>query len=312
MQDETCREVIEQAWAIELCDSRSWQLVARLDNTRRCLSKWNKTHFGMCEEKLRILNNLLIEIQGRVPRRSYRRATLIRTVAQSVPLYSMSSFLLPKVLCRELDQVIRKFWWIGEGDKDRYLTLVEWDALCLPVDQGVLISRNVDSWLHLFCHCPLAKATWYGSQWAIRGEHLNFSCLRDFLLWLLDPGFLGSASKEDREAFSKFGICLCDELWNARNRAYHDQVFPSCMGVLARVNSACSTMVGAWEAPALSHSQVGWENVLITCTGAINQMTKNLACEWVKDNIRVNTVAPGLTRTSMMSVYAHFISGLCL
>ncbi|GAB4858587.1 hypothetical protein Ancab_010060 [Ancistrocladus abbreviatus] len=31
--------------------------------------------------------------------------------------------------------------------------------------------------------------------------------------------------------------------------------------------------------------------------GAINQLTKNLACEWAKDGIRVNAAAPGFTRT---------------
>ncbi|KAL2509590.1 Tropinone reductase-like protein [Forsythia ovata] len=34
--------------------------------------------------------------------------------------------------------------------------------------------------------------------------------------------------------------------------------------------------------------------------GAMNQVTKNLACEWVKDNIRVNSVAPGLINTSLV------------
>ncbi|XVE96923.1 hypothetical protein REPUB_Repub02eG0265800 [Reevesia pubescens] len=33
--------------------------------------------------------------------------------------------------------------------------------------------------------------------------------------------------------------------------------------------------------------------------GAINQMTKNLACEWAKDNIRVNTVSPWGVKTSI-------------
>ncbi|XP_061368451.1 tropinone reductase homolog At2g29340-like [Gastrolobium bilobum] len=33
--------------------------------------------------------------------------------------------------------------------------------------------------------------------------------------------------------------------------------------------------------------------------GAINQLTKNLACEWAKDNIRTNCVAPGPIRTPL-------------
>ncbi|OAY80070.1 Tropinone reductase, partial [Ananas comosus] len=34
--------------------------------------------------------------------------------------------------------------------------------------------------------------------------------------------------------------------------------------------------------------------------GALNQLTKNLACEWAKDNIRANSVAPWLTKTSLV------------
>ncbi|KAF8718778.1 hypothetical protein HU200_025080 [Digitaria exilis] len=33
--------------------------------------------------------------------------------------------------------------------------------------------------------------------------------------------------------------------------------------------------------------------------GAINQLTKNLACEWAKDNIRANSVAPWYIRTTL-------------
>jgi len=33
--------------------------------------------------------------------------------------------------------------------------------------------------------------------------------------------------------------------------------------------------------------------------GAINQITKNFACEWAKDNIRTNTVAPWAVRTTI-------------
>lgn len=34
--------------------------------------------------------------------------------------------------------------------------------------------------------------------------------------------------------------------------------------------------------------------------GAINQLTKNLACEWAKDNIRSNAVAPWYIKTSLV------------
>ncbi|XP_010256821.1 PREDICTED: tropinone reductase homolog At2g29260, chloroplastic-like [Nelumbo nucifera] len=37
--------------------------------------------------------------------------------------------------------------------------------------------------------------------------------------------------------------------------------------------------------------------------GAINQVTKSLACEWAKDNIRTNSVAPSIIRTSSVEPY---------
>ncbi|KAF4377477.1 hypothetical protein F8388_024968, partial [Cannabis sativa] len=36
--------------------------------------------------------------------------------------------------------------------------------------------------------------------------------------------------------------------------------------------------------------------------GAINQITKNFACEWAKDGIRTNSVAPWGVRTRVMEV----------
>ncbi|KAL2328790.1 hypothetical protein Fmac_022217 [Flemingia macrophylla] len=33
--------------------------------------------------------------------------------------------------------------------------------------------------------------------------------------------------------------------------------------------------------------------------GAMNQLTKNLACEWAKDNMRINSIAPGLIKTPL-------------
>ena len=46
--------------------------------------------------------------------------------------------------------------------------------------------------------------------------------------------------------------------------------------------------------------------------GAINQLTKNLACEWAKDNIRSNAVAPWYIKTSMVEqVYLFSVIYVC-
>ncbi|KAJ0458420.1 putative oxidoreductase [Helianthus annuus] len=42
--------------------------------------------------------------------------------------------------------------------------------------------------------------------------------------------------------------------------------------------------------------------------GAINQLTKNLACEWAKDNIRVNSVAPWFIKTPLVESVTYSLS----
>ncbi|XP_074569556.1 noroxomaritidine/norcraugsodine reductase-like [Curcuma longa] len=41
-------------------------------------------------------------------------------------------------------------------------------------------------------------------------------------------------------------------------------------------------------------------SVYASTKGAMNQLTRNLACEWAKDNIRTNSVAPGYIRTPLI------------
>ncbi|KAF7825630.1 tropinone reductase-like protein [Senna tora] len=43
--------------------------------------------------------------------------------------------------------------------------------------------------------------------------------------------------------------------------------------------------------------------------GAVNQVTKNLAFEWAKDNIRVNVVAPGVVMTPLLESYMNAPGG---
>ncbi|KAM6545731.1 hypothetical protein CsatB_026467 [Cannabis sativa] len=403
------------------------------------------------------------------------RSTLIRAVAQSTPVYSMATYLFPKTLCHEMDQAVRKFWWMGSESKDRFLALCDWNSLCLPLDRGGLnfkkfgdvnlalvaklgwklakeedslwckvfkakywgnreqafwnsdlprnasfgakgimatrdlirneacwvladggkadlwaspwipwldwdksraafnplcvpnpikvstligadgewIASSVQRWfvpsvasslhliqrlpssqddllvwkdatngmfspsvayksiiksrwgetdqiwlriwklqlterlkmflwklcrdiipfgnrlqrifgnstrcvicgaaedsaLHLFFKCPLAKAVWFASRWAIRSDTLNFGAPRDMVVWLLSPEFLQGADAEVLGEFLRFGVCLFDALWTARNRAFHDQISPTWRGVLAKVTSVAAYLLSAWESP---------------------------------------------------------------
>uniref|UniRef100_A0A803QCU0 Uncharacterized protein n=1 Tax=Cannabis sativa TaxID=3483 RepID=A0A803QCU0_CANSA len=57
-------------------------------------------------------------------------------------MYSMSSFLLPKIVCDDLDKEMRRFWWVGNETKERFLALVNVDSLCKPWDRGELGFRR--------------------------------------------------------------------------------------------------------------------------------------------------------------------------
>ncbi|CAI0393047.1 unnamed protein product [Linum tenue] len=52
-------------------------------------------------------------------------------------------------------------------------------------------------------------------------------------------------------------------------------------------------------------ASVSFGSVYGATKGAMNQLTKNLACEWAKDNIRVNSVAPWFTTTPLVESLQH-------
>ncbi|EYU19938.1 hypothetical protein ABFS82_06G073900 [Erythranthe guttata] len=62
--------------------------------------------------------------------------------------------------------------------------------------------------------------------------------------------------------------------------------------------SANSSIVFISSVAGLVHLYTG--SIYGATKGAINQLTKNLACEWAKDNIRVNCVAPWYIKTSLV------------
>ena len=64
------------------------------------------------------------------------RSTLIKTMAQALPTYTMSTFDIPSKVCDKLDALTRKFWWNPKNPNGRYLAWVAWEKLCLPKGVG--------------------------------------------------------------------------------------------------------------------------------------------------------------------------------
>ena len=65
------------------------------------------------------------------------RVTLIKAVLNSIPIFFISFFRVPKNVVDKLVRLQRSFLW-GEGDDQNKLTWVKWKTICLPKEKGGL------------------------------------------------------------------------------------------------------------------------------------------------------------------------------
>ena len=76
---------------------------------------------------------------------------MIKAVIQSIPTYLMSVFKMPVSLCKEIETMIRKFWWDQANSKK--IHWVKWSLLCSSKSVGGMAFREIQK----FNNALLAK-----------------------------------------------------------------------------------------------------------------------------------------------------------
>ena len=71
------------------------------------------------------------------------RSTLILSVAQNLPNYTMSSIKVPSSICDKLNVLTRHFWWKPINQDGKFLALKSWDKLCYSKVKGGLGFKKV-------------------------------------------------------------------------------------------------------------------------------------------------------------------------
>jgi hypothetical protein len=102
-------------------------------------------YLGMTSDVGRLTNDAFKYLKDRVWKRvqgwlemlssAAGKEVLIKSVAQAIPIYSMSFFKLPRGMCHHINALLRNYWW-GSKDGKRKTCWVAWEEMTKPKHMG--------------------------------------------------------------------------------------------------------------------------------------------------------------------------------
>lgn len=80
-------------------------------------------------KKIQCWNNKILSRAG--------KSVMIKNVAQSVPTYCMSCFMIPKSLCQEIERMMNSYWWCSNNNNNKGIRWLVWERMCVSKIKGV-------------------------------------------------------------------------------------------------------------------------------------------------------------------------------
>ncbi|XP_031131672.1 uncharacterized protein LOC116033057 [Ipomoea triloba] len=84
------------------------------------------------------------------------KEVLLKSVAQAMPIFSMSVFLLPIGVCHTIENIMNRFWWQHGRAVNRGIHWMSWSRMSIPKQYGGIGFKR----LHEFNVALLAKQGW--------------------------------------------------------------------------------------------------------------------------------------------------------